>query len=161
MSRLAHGEIRAALVRSAKGLTARQLLSQVDSAGDLQEIVKDIHVLKGEGKVRADGMRESQVIYRLADWPAVEEESRVSKEDVRPQKSKRSAAGLREGLFEMLEQLKEGKVDVQTAKTYAALSMTIIKSVEVQLEYERMRIANEVPVHLSDMALVPALENKA
>jgi hypothetical protein len=162
-----HGEIRAALSRAARGMTARQLLSECDSAADVNDLVKQVHVLKGLGRVLADGMRDSQVVYKIGSWPVNGAETR--EENVKqppdrpylgPEKPRRSAAGLREGLFEMLEQLRAGKVDVQTAKTYAALSMTIIKSVEVQLEYERMRIANEVPAHLSDMSLVPALEHK-
>lgn len=74
---------------------------------------------------------------------------------------KRSASGLRESLFDMLELLRAGEVDVQTAKTYALLSMTIIKATEMQLQYEKMRLDSEVPSHLTDMSLVPPIQTLA
>lgn len=70
----------------------------------------------------------------------------------------RSASGLRESLFDMLELLRSGEVDSQTAKTFALLSMTIIKATEMQLQYERMRLDSEVPGNLTDMKLVPPLD---
>ena len=70
----------------------------------------------------------------------------------------RSAAGLRESLFDMLELLRTGDVDVQTAKTFAMLSMTIIKATEMQLQYEKARLENEIPTNLTDMKLVPPLD---
>jgi hypothetical protein len=151
-------EVRVALKRAAKGLTVRQLQSECESSGDLQEMVKVVHGLKASGRVQADGMRDSQVLYKLGNWEG-ETEMPVQKEAPK-QAPRRSASGLREGLFEMMEQLRAGKVDVPTAKTYAALAMTICKSIEVQLNYERMRVANEIG-ELQDMTLVPALESKA
>lgn len=71
----------------------------------------------------------------------------------------RTAAGLRESLFDMLEKLKSGRIDAITAKTFAVLSMTILKSVEVQIDYERLRLESKVPAHLPEMKLVPPLDD--
>lgn len=160
-------EIRAALRKSGKGLTARQLHGECESSGDLNEIVKVIHDLKGEGVVRADGMKDSQVLYKLgagkvADGPAPSDPApnltpaRLAPGT--PERMQRSVAGLREGLFSMLDKIAAGKVENATAKTYAHTAMTIVKSLEVQLEFERMRIAKEIPISLDEIALVPMLE---
>lgn len=160
MSEAVHDEINEALKRSAKGLTARQLLTECESCDDLTAMVGFIHRLKSAGRIKADGMRDSQVLYKLGNWEG-KTEMPVQKEKEAPkQPPRRSASGLREGLFEMMEQLRAGTIDVPTAKTYAALAMTICKSIEVQLNYERMRVANEIG-ELQDMTLVPALESKA
>lgn len=159
-------EIKSALKRAAKGLTARQMLGQCESYGDVNEVVKDVHALKAAGKIKADGMRDSQVVYKMGDWdgeekPAEEPTPQPKAPQTLPAvKARRTGSGLREGLFDMMERLRDGKVDVGTAKTYAALAMTICKSIEVQLEYERMKVSKELPGELGDMTMVPALESK-
>lgn len=164
-----YAQIRTALVKAAKGLTARQLHGACDASGELQELVTDIHRLKAEGKIKADGMRDSQVIYKLAEWPvqgvdidaahqpAAAPQPGVPTAEAKP---KRTGSGLREGLFDMMDRLRDGKVDVGTAKAYAALAMTLCKSIEIQLEYERMKAAEQLPGELGDMTMVPALESK-
>lgn len=181
----AYDQIREALEANAAGLTARQLHAKCDEIDSLNELVVQINKLKSEGKIKADGMRDSQVVYKLGKWagwgvdteaihnkqavpekplapssaPAVVAPENLSKNLV-PTKPKRTGGGLREGLFDMMERLRDGSVDVGTAKAYAALAMTICKSIEIQLEYERMKIAKELPGELGDMTMVPALEAK-
>jgi hypothetical protein len=164
-----HNQIRVALGRSANGLTARQIHALCDESGTLNELVSDLSRLKGQNRIKADGMRDSQVIYKIGVWPAAEKPEAVEsvhapepepapRKQLPAVKVKRSGANLREGLFDMMERLRDGKVDVGTAKTYAALAMTICKSIEVQLEYERMRVAKELDGELGDMPMVPELE---
>lgn len=165
-----YAQVRTALVKAPKGLTARQLHSACDASGELQELVTDIHRLKAEGKIKADGMRDSQVIYRLGEWPVqgVDIDAAHQKQTAAPKpevpaaeaKPRRTGSGLREGLFDMMDRLRDGKVDVGTAKAYAALAMTLCKSIEIQLEYERMKAADQLPGELGDMTMVPALESK-
>lgn len=157
-----HDEIRSALMRSEKGLTARQLLSACDSAGDVNEIVKEVHALKTRGRVKADGMRESQVVYKIADWPQVTAVPEAPKPQApaAAQKSRRSFSTLREGLFDMLDRQADGKVEPNAAKAYANTAMAILKSLEVQLELERLRHAKQLPQTLDDTPLVPMLEAK-
>lgn len=66
-------------------------------------------------------------------------------------------AGLREHLFDVLEQLKMGKIDGQTAGAAAKVAQAILKSAEVQMNYERMRLENLLPAVLPEMALSPPL----
>lgn len=68
-----------------------------------------------------------------------------------------SMAGLREHLFDVLEQLKAGKLDAQTAGAAAKVAQAILKSAEVQMSYERMRLDNLLPAILPEMALSPPL----
>ena len=160
----AHEQIRAALSKHPNGLTARQLHSQCDESGELQELAVDLQKLKTDGKVKADGMRDSQVVYKLGNWPKQNGEDvssvRLNAKEASAPTPKRSGSSLREGLFDMMERLRDGKVDVGTAKAYAALAMTICKSIEIQLEYERMKLSKELPDQLGDMTMVPALEQK-
>jgi hypothetical protein len=72
-----------------------------------------------------------------------------------------SMAGLREHLFDVLEQLKAGRIDGQTAGAAAKVAQAILKSAEVQMTYERMRLDNELPSVLPEMALSPPLLEKA
>lgn len=164
-------EITKALKRAAKGLTARQLMGECESFGDIQELVKALHKLKTEGVIKANGMRDSQVVYWLNDSPVAAKvvapeplpvappEPALNRAEVGP-KPKRTIAGLRDGLFNILDKLEAGIVDTSTAKAYANTAMTIVKSLEVQLEYERMKLAKEIPANVGDFSLVPALENK-
>jgi hypothetical protein len=161
-------EIKSALKRAPKGLTARHVYDECDSAADLNDVVKNLHALKGEGKIKSDGMRDSQVIYKLGEWdgaapaaaPAVVEPEQPLSRSLVATKPKRTGSGLRDGLFDMMDRLRDGKVDVGTAKAYAALAITICKSIEIQLEYERLKIAKELPTELGDMTMVPALESR-
>lgn len=162
-------EIKNALKRANKGLTARQLLDQCVSYGDLQEIVKVIHALKTHGHVKADGMRDNQVVYKLGDWPASEvavaepaqtESTQTAAAPSAASRSRRSFAGLREGLWDMLDKQAAGNVEPNHAKAYANTAMAILKSLEVQLELERLRYGKQIPQTLDDMVLTPLLESK-
>lgn len=73
-------------------------------------------------------------------------------------KTDRTMAGLRDSLFDVMEKLQAGQIEDSTAKTYAALAMTAIKSVEVQIEYERLKLGSEVPAVLPEMKLTPPLK---
>ena len=71
----------------------------------------------------------------------------------------RTSAGLRDMLFGVLEDLSSGKIDHIQAKAMAAVAQTIIKSVEVQLQFEQLRLADEIPAHMSPMRLTPPLDD--
>jgi hypothetical protein len=65
----------------------------------------------------------------------------------------RTAAGLRERLFQALEELRDGKIDGKQAAATAQLAQTIIKSIEVQMVFEKQRLASELPSILPPMKL--------
>lgn len=67
----------------------------------------------------------------------------------------RTAAGLRDTLFDQIDALKAKKISPLEARAFASLSSTIIKSVEVQLKFEAMKLAGDVPPSLAEMKLVP------
>lgn len=68
-------------------------------------------------------------------------------------KVRRSMNGLRGGILDVMEKLANGQISAPEAKAYAMLSMTVIKSVEVQVEYERLRLEQKVGA-LPDLSLV-------
>jgi hypothetical protein len=72
----------------------------------------------------------------------------------------RTSAGLRDHLFAVLEDMRAGKISAIDAKAVAAVAQTIIKSAEVQLEFEKARLADEIPAHLGQMRLTPPLDVK-
>lgn len=49
--------------------------------------------------------------------------------------TKRTSAGLRELLFEMIDGVRSGKIDDKTARTVATLAGSILKSVEVEINF--------------------------
>jgi len=69
----------------------------------------------------------------------------------------RTAAGLRDSLFGVLEDLRAGRIDASQAKAAATVAQTIVKSVEVQMQFERDKLESKVPSNLSDMKLIPPL----
>lgn len=79
--------------------------------------------------------------------------------EVQPKKAiSRSAEGLRESLFETLEALRNGQIGTKEAKTLASISMAIVKTVEVQLEYEQMLIRGDVSHHLANVGILASPE---
>ena len=50
---------------------------------------------------------------------------------------------LRDHLFETLERLKDGDIDIDTAKTMAEVSQVIINSAKVEVDYIRITGANQ------------------
>lgn len=72
----------------------------------------------------------------------------------------RTTAGLRDVLFDTIDKLRAGEIEVEEASAIANLSKVIVQSVSVQLAYERARLANEVPAVLPEMRLTPALPAK-
>jgi len=56
---------------------------------------------------------------------------------------KRTSASLRELLFEMIEGVQAGTVDAKKARTIAQLSMTILKSVEVELQFRAQALRGD------------------
>lgn len=65
----------------------------------------------------------------------------------------RSVDGLREMLFDEIEKLRSGEIDAKRAKATAGLAMTLIKSVEIQIAYQRDVEAKKLPAALPDMPL--------
>lgn len=76
----------------------------------------------------------------------------------------RTMAGLRDALYDVLERLRDGVMTGDDAAKMAGVAKVIIESVDVQLDFERARLSDEIPSQLSDMNTVPpltqALENK-
>lgn len=68
-----------------------------------------------------------------------------------------SMAGLREHLFDVLERLKSGQINGQDAGAAAKVAHAILKSAEVQMTYEKMRLESALPGVLPEMALSPPL----
>lgn len=75
-----------------------------------------------------------------------------------PRRIIRSGAGLREALFEQLELLRDGQTAWTEARSFAELANTIIKSVEVEMDYARMRAAKQIPDALPAMPLGGQIE---
>lgn len=71
----------------------------------------------------------------------------------------RSGAGLRDAMFDVLERLRDGDMVAQDAKEMANVARVILESVSVQMDFEEKKLASEIPAHLSDMQLVPPLNN--
>lgn len=69
-------------------------------------------------------------------------------------KIERSANGLRSALFDQLDGLQAKKITANDAKAFSNVAQTIIKSVEVQIKYETMRLAGDLPPGLAEMKLV-------
>ena len=68
-------------------------------------------------------------------------------------KIERSANGLREALFDQLDGLRSKKIQPNEAKAFSGLAQTIIKSVEVQIKYETMKLSGDIP-GMGEMKLV-------
>lgn len=75
-----------------------------------------------------------------------------------PAKVERSMDGLREYLFDALDKLREGRIDAAQAKHVATISMTLIRSVEVQMAYESLKLQSKVPGALPAMPLIPKIK---
>jgi len=71
----------------------------------------------------------------------------------------RSAAGLRDALFGVLENLRDNKIDHQQARAAANVAQQIIKSAEVQMEFEVKKLESQLPQHLGEMRLTPPLKD--
>lgn len=68
-------------------------------------------------------------------------------------KIQRTMAGLRETLFETLEDLRAGKVDAKDANAIVGVSTAILKCVSVQLDFERAKNDEKAPNRLPSMPL--------
>lgn len=77
---------------------------------------------------------------------------------VPPPKMDRSMDGLREYLFDALDRLRNGKIDAAQAKHVATISMTLIRSVEVQMKFEALKLESKQPGHLPTMPLIPKIK---
>lgn len=70
-------------------------------------------------------------------------------------KIERTMSGLRDAVFETMEETLAGNQPVEVAKAVGGLAQVIINSVKVQMEYEKMRLESEVPANLPEMRLLP------
>lgn len=66
-------------------------------------------------------------------------------------------AALRETLMEVLQGVRDGKIAPDSAKAAAAVAQTVINSVAVQIDYERLRLESKLPSVLPEMPLTPPL----
>lgn len=69
----------------------------------------------------------------------------------------RTMSGLRNGLFELYEDVRDKRCDVEIGRTCMGIAKVIVDSVKVQIAYEQLRLKSEVPSHLPDMKLLPPL----
>lgn len=68
--------------------------------------------------------------------------------------NKLTMAELRNELFGILKDLKAGKITPQQAQAGAKVAQAILKAVEVQVTYEKLRLAKELPADdLAEMIL--------
>lgn len=58
----------------------------------------------------------------------------------RGDKIERTGSGLREAIFDQMERLRDGEAESTDARAFAALANALIKSVEVQIAYEKLKI---------------------
>lgn len=74
--------------------------------------------------------------------------------------SERSFSGLRDTLFAAIDDLRNGRIDVKQANAIAKTAETIVKTVDTQIAYERLRLDSKVPGVLGAMPLVPLVGQK-
>jgi uncharacterized membrane protein YkvI len=72
--------------------------------------------------------------------------------------SDRSMDGLRETLFDALDKLRAGKMDYRSANAIAGLASTLIKTVEVQMTWEKLKLDSKVPANMPTMPLIPKIK---
>jgi hypothetical protein len=73
-----------------------------------------------------------------------------------PKKLSRTLGGVREGLFDALDALRAGAIDVDQAKATSELAKTIIAAAALQLDYEQAYSAGQITAELRRIELVPA-----
>ena len=74
-----------------------------------------------------------------------------------PPNSERSAAGLRDVLFQAIDDLRSGAIDVPTANAISKAAVAILQSVDTQIEFEKLKLDSKVPGNLPEMHLVPRI----
>lgn len=57
----------------------------------------------------------------------------------------KNISDLRDGLFEAMQMLKEGKLDVEKAKAISEMSQVIINSAKVEVDYIKANNGGEMP----------------
>lgn len=77
----------------------------------------------------------------------------ITEETDRGATTDRSIDGLREMLFDEIDSLRAGRSDAKRAKSVANLAMTLIKSVEVQITYQKAVQEDKLPARLPSMPL--------
>lgn len=68
----------------------------------------------------------------------------------------RDTSGLREVLFRTIEDLTAGKIDVASANAISKAADTILKTVDVQISFERLRLDAKRDINLNALPLVRA-----
>jgi hypothetical protein len=71
----------------------------------------------------------------------------------------RSASGLREVLFGTIEDLRAGRLDVAKANAIAKTAETILKSVETQIAFERLRMDSKRAINLDRLPFTADSDN--
>jgi hypothetical protein len=66
----------------------------------------------------------------------------------------RSADGLREALFDAIDGLRSGAIDEKRANAIANQANVILKSIDTQVAFERLRLEKKAPEALPPMKLV-------
>jgi hypothetical protein len=69
----------------------------------------------------------------------------------------RSMAGLRDVLFETLEKLRDREMEADEAREMANVARVILESIEVQVDFEELKLESKVPQRLPEMHVVPAI----
>lgn len=69
----------------------------------------------------------------------------------------RSGAGLRDAMFDVLERVRDGRMDKAEAMAMANVARVIIESAELQMEFDANVKDDTLPPTMGDMPMVPAL----
>lgn len=89
-------------------------------------------------------------------WDQLDKDKRTVSQMVRGRKPiPRTAEGLRDALFDQLEQLNSGESELDTAKAFASVSNAILKSVEVELSFHKARARGEIKSEVKSEFLEP------
>jgi hypothetical protein len=109
-------------------------------------LTSSLRALAREGRISKDGS-----MWRLLASAAPAVKAAITEKAVRIE---RSAAGLREALFDAIDGLRSGKLDVKQSNAIATAAGTILKSIDTQVAFERLRLDKKIPGALGDMPLV-------
>lgn len=115
--------------------------------GCLRGMIKDGLIAKVLGNYRLNGQQ------KVPDPALVSAPNSKPPEDSKRMRIERSASGLREALFDAIDGLRAGSLDVKQANAIAAAAGTILKSIDTQVAFERLRM-EKGPEALPQMQLV-------
>jgi hypothetical protein len=78
----------------------------------------------------------------------------------KPKKLNRTLAGVREALFDALDQMREGTLEPQHARSTVEICKGIVDAASLQLDYEKAWHEKKIGDKLRGIELVPQLESR-